>query len=57
MYNSVFFISTVYAIHGEYDSSVPFYPDSHGCVRIPFDTATFFHRLINVPGTPIYIRN
>jgi lipoprotein-anchoring transpeptidase ErfK/SrfK len=56
MYNSVFFISTVYAIHGEYDSSVPFYPDSHGCVRIPFDTATFFHRLINVPGTPIYIR-
>jgi lipoprotein-anchoring transpeptidase ErfK/SrfK len=57
MYNSVFFISTVYAIHGEYDSSVPFYPASHGCVRIPFDTATFFHRLINVPGTPIYIRN
>jgi lipoprotein-anchoring transpeptidase ErfK/SrfK len=57
MYNSVFFIGTVFAIHGEYNSSVPFYPDSHGCVRMPFDTATFFHRLIRIPGTPIYIRN
>ena len=57
MYNSVFFIGTVFAIHGEYDSSVPFYPASHGCVRIPFDTATFFHRLISIPGTPIYVRN
>jgi lipoprotein-anchoring transpeptidase ErfK/SrfK len=56
MYNSVFFIGWKYAIHGEYDSSVPFYPDSHGCVRIPFDIATFFHRLIKIPGTPIYIR-
>jgi lipoprotein-anchoring transpeptidase ErfK/SrfK len=57
MYNSVFFISSLYAIHGEYDSSVPFYPASHGCVRIPFDIANFFHTLINIPGTPIYIRN
>jgi lipoprotein-anchoring transpeptidase ErfK/SrfK len=57
MYNSVWFIGTVFAIHGEYDSSVPFYPDSHGCVRIPFDIAGFFHTLINVHGTPIYIRN
>ena len=37
MYNPVFFIGTAYAIHGENDSSVPFYADSHGCVRIPFD--------------------
>jgi len=57
MYNSVFFIGTLFAIHGEYDSSVPFYPDSHGCVRIPFDIANFFHTLIKIPGTPIYIRN
>jgi lipoprotein-anchoring transpeptidase ErfK/SrfK len=57
MYNPVFFIGTLYAIHGEWDSSVPFYPDSHGCVRIPYQTATFFHKLIDVPGTPIYIRN
>ncbi|MGC1287791.1 MAG: L,D-transpeptidase family protein [Streptosporangiaceae bacterium] len=47
----------LYAIHGEWDSSVPWYPDSHGCVRIPYDTATFFHKLFAVPGTPIYIRN
>ena len=57
MYNPVFFIGSVFAIHGEYDASVPFYPDSHGCVRIPYDIATFFHKLVNVPGTPIYIRN
>jgi lipoprotein-anchoring transpeptidase ErfK/SrfK len=53
----VFFIGRLYAIHGEWDSSVPWYPDSHGCVRIPYDTATFFHKLFPVPGTPIYIRN
>jgi lipoprotein-anchoring transpeptidase ErfK/SrfK len=64
MYNSVWFIGTVFAIHGEFDSSVPFYPDSHGCVRIPFDIANFFHTLIRIPGqhfqgrgTPIYIEN
>lgn len=57
MYNSVFFIGEAYAIHGEYNSSVPFYPASHGCVRIPFDIANFFHTLIKIPGTPIYIRN
>jgi lipoprotein-anchoring transpeptidase ErfK/SrfK len=57
MYNSVWFIGEVFAIHGEYNSAVPFYPDSHGCVRIPFDIANFFHTLFTVPGTPIYIRN
>src|SRR5262245_14594209 len=64
MYNSVWFIGTVFAIHGEFDSSVPFYPASHGCVRIPFDVANIFHTLIKIPGqhfrglgTPIYIRN
>jgi lipoprotein-anchoring transpeptidase ErfK/SrfK len=63
MYNSVWFIGEVYAIHGEYNSSVPFYPDSHGCVRIPMDIANIFHTLIKIPGqhyqgpgTPIYIR-
>jgi lipoprotein-anchoring transpeptidase ErfK/SrfK len=57
MYNPVFFIGTMFAIHGEWDSAVPWYPDSHGCVRIPYDIATFFHTLVKVPGTPIYIRN
>jgi L,D-transpeptidase catalytic domain/Putative peptidoglycan binding domain len=56
MYNPVFFIGTEYAIHGENDPSVPFYAASHGCVRIPFDVANIFHTLIQVPGTPIYIR-
>jgi lipoprotein-anchoring transpeptidase ErfK/SrfK len=56
MYNPVFFIGTAYAIHGEYNTSVPFYPDSHGCVRIPMDIANFFHKLVKIPGTPVYIR-
>jgi len=56
MYNPVFFIGSKYAIHGEYNSSVPFYPASHGCVRIPFDIANFFRTLVRVPGTPVYIR-
>jgi hypothetical protein len=54
MYNSVFFIDTAYAIHG--DSYVPAYPVSHGCVRIPMDIAAFFHTLVPTPGTPVYIR-
>jgi lipoprotein-anchoring transpeptidase ErfK/SrfK len=56
MYNPVFFIGTRYAIHGEYDSSVPYYAASHGCVRVPYDVANVFHNMIRVPGTPIYIR-
>jgi peptidoglycan hydrolase-like protein with peptidoglycan-binding domain len=58
MYNPVFFIGTVYAIHG--DTAVPNYPDSHGCVRIPIDLSKVFHKMIDVAdtngyGTPIYI--
>jgi peptidoglycan hydrolase-like protein with peptidoglycan-binding domain len=55
MYNSVFFIDTAYAIHG--DTDVPLQPVSHGCVRIPMDIAAFFHALIAIPGTPVYIRS
>ena len=44
MYNPVFFISTVYAIHG--DTYVPVFPDSHGCVRLPMFIANFFHTLV-----------
>jgi len=58
MYNPVFFIGTAYAIHG--DIPVPFYPDSHGCVRIWMDAAQWFHNYVDVnsngTGTPIYIR-
>ncbi len=54
MYNPVFFIDSAYAIHG--DTYVPLQPVSHGCVRIPMDIAQFFHNLVPVPGTPVYIR-
>ena len=54
MYNPVFFIGTAYAIHGS--ASVPLQPVSHGCLRIPMIVAEFFHRLVPVPGTPVYIR-
>ena len=54
MYNSVFFIGTAYAIHG--DTDVPLAPVSHGCVRIPMDIAAFFHKLVKIPGEPVYIR-
>ena len=55
MYNSVFFIGTAYAIHG--DTYVPLQPVSHGCVRIPMDIAAFFHTLVKVPGEPVIIRD
>ena len=54
MYNPVFFIGTAYAIHGPL--RFPCKPVSHGCVRIPMIVAEFFHRLVPVPGTPVYIR-
>jgi peptidoglycan hydrolase-like protein with peptidoglycan-binding domain len=53
MYNSVFFIGTAYAIHG--DTYVPLQPASHGCVRIPMDVASFFHKLVKVPGEAVVI--
>jgi lipoprotein-anchoring transpeptidase ErfK/SrfK len=55
MYNPVFFIGTVYAIHGETNANVPLAPVSHGCVRIPLDIAAFFHNMVRTPGTPVYI--
>jgi hypothetical protein len=58
MFNPVFFISTVFAIHG--DTVVPWYPDSHGCVRIPMFIARFFHNRVHVAasgGTPVIISN
>ena len=54
MYNSVFFIGTAFAIHGETD--VPLAPVSHGCIRIPMDIAAFFHTLVKIPGEPVIIR-
>ena len=53
MYNPVFFISTVYAIHG--DTYVPVFPDSHGCVRLPMFIADFFHTLVAAHGTEVFV--
>jgi lipoprotein-anchoring transpeptidase ErfK/SrfK len=57
MYNSVFFIGSVFAIHG--DKPIPLRPASHGCVRVPVDVAKSLHTRIQIAqsgGTPIYIR-
>ena len=54
MYNSVFFIGTAFAMHG--DTYVPLAPVSHGCVRLPMDIAAFFHTLLKIPGEPVIIR-
>jgi len=57
MYNPVFFIGSAYAIHG--DIPVPWYPVSHGCVRLWMDIAPWFHNRLSIGGrhpTPIYIR-
>jgi peptidoglycan hydrolase-like protein with peptidoglycan-binding domain len=53
MYNPVFFISTVFAIHG--DTYVPKGPASHGCVRIPMTTALIFHKQLKTPGTQVHV--
>ena len=58
MYNPVFFIGTAYAIHG--DGSVPVYPASHGCIRIPNNLSKTFHTMITVSyshGTQVEIYN
>ena len=60
MYNPVFFIRRAYAIHGEPNGGVPIDPASHGCVRIAWDLAVYFHKLIKIVsidgrGTPIWI--
>lgn len=57
MYDPVFFIGSAYAIHG--DVPVPWYPVSHGCVRLWMDIAPWFHKELRIGGkhpTPIYIR-
>jgi len=53
MYNPVFFDLTAGdAIHGEYNANVPVKPVSHGCVRIPYDIATWFYKDLTISMTP-----
>ena len=51
MYYSSFFVGG-FAIHGYH--SVPPYPASHGCVRIPLWVATRIYSLVDY-GTNVYI--
>jgi len=53
MYNPVFFISTVYAIHG--DTYVPVGPASHGCIRVPMDVSYVFYKMVKTPGTQVHV--
>jgi peptidoglycan hydrolase-like protein with peptidoglycan-binding domain len=53
LYNPLYFNGGI-AIHGAL--SVPAYPASHGCVRIPMGAAEWFPS--KVPnGTPVYVKN
>jgi peptidoglycan hydrolase-like protein with peptidoglycan-binding domain len=53
LYNPLYFNGGI-AIHGSL--SVPAYPASHGCVRIPmYDAAWFPSKVPN--GTPVYVKN
>jgi hypothetical protein len=58
MYNPVWInYAAGVAIHG--DEPVPWYPVSHGCIRVWLDIADIFHNMITVGGrhaTPVYVR-
>jgi len=51
LYNSQYFVAG-YAVHGSL--SVPSYPASHGCVRIPMSAAEWFPDHVQI-GTPVYV--
>jgi hypothetical protein len=51
LYNALFFNGGI-AVHGAL--SVPAYPASHGCVRIPMSAAEWFPSKV-YPGTPVYV--
>jgi peptidoglycan hydrolase-like protein with peptidoglycan-binding domain len=53
MENPVFFIGRAYAIHG--GDAVPWYPASHGCVRIYDDVVNWFHKEVRIGVTQIYV--
>jgi lipoprotein-anchoring transpeptidase ErfK/SrfK len=52
LYNPVYFNYSGYAIHGEKNAEVPVKPVSHGCVRIPYDIATWFYKDLTISETP-----
>jgi lipoprotein-anchoring transpeptidase ErfK/SrfK len=52
LYNPVYFTSSGVAVHGAL--SVPTYPASHGCVRIPMHIAEYFPSLVR-KGDAVYV--
>jgi peptidoglycan hydrolase-like protein with peptidoglycan-binding domain len=52
LYNPVYFTSSGIAVHGA--TSVPTYPASHGCVRIPMHIAEYFPDLVD-RGDAVYV--
>jgi peptidoglycan hydrolase-like protein with peptidoglycan-binding domain len=52
LYNPVYFTSSGIAVHGS--TSVPTYPASHGCVRIPMHIAEYFPSLVE-RGDAVYV--
>ena len=52
LYNPVYFTGSGVAVHGAL--SVPTYPASHGCVRIPMHIAEYFPSLVK-RGDPVYV--
>lgn len=52
LYNPVYFTAYGIAVHGS--GSVPTYPASHGCVRIPMHIAEYFPSLVE-RGDPVYV--
>lgn len=52
LYNPIYFVGGV-AVHGA--NSVPLYPASHGCVRIPMHIAEYLPSL-TYPGMPVYVK-
>ncbi|MEA3018508.1 MAG: hypothetical protein QOI47_32 [Actinomycetota bacterium] len=52
LYNPVFFTNDGIAVHGA--TSVPTYPASHGCVRIPMHIAEYFPTLVKA-GDAVYV--
>ena len=51
LYNPFYFNKGI-AVHGY--ESVPVYPASHGCARIPMNIAEYFHTLVN-RGDPVHV--
>jgi peptidoglycan hydrolase-like protein with peptidoglycan-binding domain len=51
LYNPYYFNKGI-AVHGY--ESVPPYPASHGCARIPMHIAEYFHNLVH-EGDPVYV--